>query len=228
MRYGPDIASIASLLGDPARAGMLTALMSGKALTATELATEAGITPQTASSHLARLQDGGLVTQRKQGRHRFFTLADEEVASFLEAFLGFAARKGQTRFRTGPKEPALRKARVCYNHLAGEMGVRMYEGMLAQGQLVPDGETLSLSSEGSALLAGLGIDEAALNTRRQNLCKPCLDWSERKSHLAGSLGKALLESFYANGWAKRVEGTRIVSFTPKGEAEFERLFPKNG
>ena len=225
MKSGPDIASLASLLGDPARSNMLIALMSGKALTATELATEAGITPQTASSHLARLKDGGLVTQRKQGRNRFFTLADEDVAGFLETFLGFAAKKGQTRFRTGPKEPALRKARVCYNHLAGEMGVRMYEAMLSAGQLVARGETILLSPEGRQLLACLGIDEASLAGRKQTLCKPCLDWSERKSHLAGSLGKALLESFYAKGWAKRVEGTRIISFTPTGEAEFARLFP---
>ncbi|NNG02830.1 MAG: winged helix-turn-helix transcriptional regulator, partial [Inquilinus sp.] len=125
MKTGPDIAHVAALLGDPARANMLTALMSGRALTASELASEAGVTPQTASAHLARLQQGGLVVPRKQGRHRYYALTGEDVAAVLEALMGLAARTGHLRTRTGPKDPALRRARVCYDHLAGELGVRM-------------------------------------------------------------------------------------------------------
>lgn len=124
MRDGPDIARVAALIGDPARANMLSALMSGKALTATELAQEAGVQAQTASSHLSRLVEGGLVAPRKSGRHKYFSLAGEEVAEVLEALMGLAAGKGHLRTRTGPKDQAMRQARVCYNHLAGKWGCR--------------------------------------------------------------------------------------------------------
>ena len=121
MKEGPDITLLGSLIGDLAWANVLTALMSGKALTASELAAEAGITKQTASSHLNKLEAAALVSQRKQGRHRYFTLADDEVGSMLEAMMGPAAKRGLLRTRTGPKDPALRKARICFNHLAGLM-----------------------------------------------------------------------------------------------------------
>ena len=122
MKEGPDITRIAFLIGDPARANMLTALMSGKALTASELAEEAGVTLQTASSHLSKLVEGGLVRPRRQGRHKYFSLANDDVARVLEGLMGLAAGSGHLRSRTGPKDPALRKARICYNHLAGNMG----------------------------------------------------------------------------------------------------------
>jgi len=125
MKEGPDIPKIGALIGAPARANMLTALMGGQALTATELAGAAGITLQTASSHLSKLETGGLVAQRKQGRHRYFALADDEVGLLLENIMGFAANRGLMRTRPGPKDPALRKARICYNHLAGHCGVRL-------------------------------------------------------------------------------------------------------
>ena len=139
MKEGPDIAQIGALIGDPARANMLTALMGGQALTATELAGAAGITLSTASSHLAKLEAGGLVGQRKQGRHRYFTLADDEVGLLLEGLMGFAAHRGYLRARPGPKDPALRKARVCYNHLAGDFGVRMLDRLVADGHVAVDG-----------------------------------------------------------------------------------------
>ena len=132
MKAGPDIAMVASLVGDPARANMLTALMTGRALTASELAQEAGITPQTASSHLSKLEAGGLVEQEKQGRHRYYRLSDPDVAGVLEGLEGLAARAGHMRVRTGPKDPALRRARVCYDHLAGDLGVQMLDSMKTQ------------------------------------------------------------------------------------------------
>src|SRR4030081_392312 len=132
MKAGPDIAMVAALVGDPARSNMLTALMSGRALTASELAQEAGITPQTASSHLSKLEAGGLVEQEKQGRHRYFRLTDPDVAGVLEGLAGLAARAGHMRVRTGPKDPALRRARVCYDHLAGDLGVQMLDSMRKQ------------------------------------------------------------------------------------------------
>ncbi|MFO1165925.1 MAG: winged helix-turn-helix domain-containing protein [Paracoccus sp. (in: a-proteobacteria)] len=133
MKDGPDIARVAALIGDPARANMLTALMGGRALTASELAQEAGVTAQTASSHLARLAEGGLIRQRKQGRHRYHQLASAEVAALLESLMGLAAGAGHLRRRPGPRDPAMRRARVCYDHLAGEMGTTMFESMLARG-----------------------------------------------------------------------------------------------
>ena len=132
MKAGPDIAMVASLVGDPARANMLTALMTGRALTASELAQEAGITPQTASSHLAKLEAGGLIEPEKQGRHRYYRLTGPDVAGVLEGLAGLAARAGHMRVRTGPKEPALRRARICYDHLAGDLGVQMLDSMRKQ------------------------------------------------------------------------------------------------
>src|ERR1700729_4512187 len=125
MKAGPDIAMIAALVGDPARANMLTALMTGRALTASELAHEAGVTPQTASSHLAKLEAGGLIEQEKQGRHRYFRLSGPDVAGLLEVIEGVAARAGHMRVRMGPKDPALRRARIWYDHLAGYFGVQL-------------------------------------------------------------------------------------------------------
>ena len=204
---------------------MLTALMSGKALTATELAGEANVTPQTASTHLSKLETGGLVRQRKQGRHRYFSLADDEVGGVLESMMGLAAKKGHTRTRTGPKDPALRKARVCYNHLAGEFGVRMLDSLLARQLVVEDDDHLDLTDPGRAFVAEFGINLDGLKSSRRPLCKSCLDWSSRRSHLAGSLGTALLQHFYDQGWAKRQDGTRVVAFTRGGEKKFLSAFP---
>src|SRR5260370_13778170 len=132
MKAGPDIAMVASLVGDPARSNMLTALMTGRALTASELAHQAGVTPQTASSHLSKLEAGGLVELEKQGRHRYYRLSDPDVAGVLEGLAGLAARAGHMRVRTGPKDPALRRARICYDHLAGDLGVHMLDSLKRQ------------------------------------------------------------------------------------------------
>lgn len=221
MKVGPDIALVAALLGDPARANMLTALMAGQALTAGELAREAGVTPQTASSHLSRLEKGGLVFSRKQGRHSYFALTGDDVAAVLEGLMGLAARTGHARTRPGPKEPALRHARVCYDHLAGDLGVAMLESLTANGQL--DGD-LQPTPYGEAFFTALGVDLAALREGRRPLCKACLDWSVRRSHLAGSLGAAVLDRLYALGWARRVEGQRVVAFTDTGERKLAEVF----
>ena len=220
MKEGPDIALLGSLIGDPARANMLTALMSGKALTASELAAEASVTVQTASAHSGKMEAGGLIRQRKQGRHRYFSLADDDVGSVLETMMGLAAKKGHFRTRTGPKDPALRKARVCYNHLACELGVEMFDGLVARKFLAEDGGSLALTAAGRSFVTQFGVDVDTLKKLRRPLCKSCLDWSARRSHLAGSLGSALLARFYQLGWAKREDGTRIVAFTKKGEARF--------
>lgn len=224
MKDGPDISRIAALIGDPARANILSALMSGKALTATELAAEAGVTVQTASTHLAKLESGGLIIHRKSGRHKYFTLAGAEVGHALEALMGLAAGAGHLRTRTGPRDLALREARVCYNHLAGERGIALYQGLLARGAIAEHGLAVALTDQGNAFLADFGVDVATLEKGRAPLCRPCLDWSARRNHLAGAVGRAMLARMQVLGWCKRVEGTRVIDFSAKGRAAFDRQF----
>jgi len=225
MKDGPDISRLGALIGDPARANILTALMSGKALTASELAGEAGVTLQTASSHLAKLEQGALIRVRREGRHKYITLASDDVAHVLEAMMGLAAGSGQLRTRPGPRDPEMRHARICYNHLAGDMGTRMYDSMIARGFLDHCGDALTLGAQGRAFVTDLGLDLDTLPSPRAPLCRDCLDWSERRSHLAGRLGRGLLAHFETTDWASRVPDSRIIRFTPRGQAAFEAAFP---
>ncbi|MEM9631048.1 MAG: winged helix-turn-helix domain-containing protein [Pseudomonadota bacterium] len=227
MKDGPDIARIGALIGDPARANILGALMSGKALTATELAVEAGITGQTASSHLKKLMEGGLLTQAKQGRHRYFALAGPEVGATLEAIMGLAARKGHLRTRTGPKDPAMRAARVCYDHLAGDMAVRIFNSLQSRDflQTSSDKGGLDLTVAGKNFVTDFGIDLDHLASGRRPLCRACLDWSERRNHLAGSLGAAFLTRFQEEGWLRREKDSRVVHISARGNTELRKLFP---
>lgn len=204
---------------------MLTALMSGRALTASELAAEAGIAPQTASSHLTQLAEGGLVRPRKQGRHKYFSLASDDVAGALEGLMGLAAGSGHLRHRSGQKDNALRKARVCYNHLAGDMGIRLFDSLRHRQVLRIEAGGLYLSDDGRAVVTDFGIDVARLASARRPLCRECLDWSERRSHLAGSLGRAFLARFVELQWVSPEKDTRIVRFSPLGEEAFARTFP---
>ncbi|WP_050931400.1 ArsR/SmtB family transcription factor [Aestuariivita boseongensis] len=225
MREGPDIARLAALIGDPARAQILTALMDGQALTASELAEVAGITLPTASGHLAKLTEADLLQRRKQGRHRYFQLADADVAAALEALMGLAAGRGIKPVRPGPKDAAMREARVCYNHLAGRMGVQMFQSLVQRDYLLERGEDLKLTPQGSDFMADIGVDLAALEAGRAVLCRSCLDWSERRSHLAGSLGRALLARFETLGWMARDEGSRAIRVSQKGRVAFDGHFP---
>jgi DNA-binding transcriptional ArsR family regulator len=216
---------MAALIGDPARANMLAALMAGRALTAGELAREAGVGLPTASAHLARLRDGGLVGERKQGRHKYISLASPDVARALEALMGLAAGAGHLRTQPGPKDQALRKARVCYNHLAGDMGIRLYDSLVARGFLEIGRAGLDLTPAGEHFAGAFGVDLTGLRSARAPLCRECLDWSERRSHLAGSLGRAFLSGIVERGWAARDAGSRVVRFSRQGEAAFAEAFP---
>jgi DNA-binding transcriptional ArsR family regulator len=227
MKDGPNIARIAGLIGDPARAEVLTALMADRALTATELAAVAGVTKQTISAHLAKLLDAKLVAVERQGRHRYHRLADRDVAGLLESLMGVAFRTGALRLRPGPREPALRKARVCYDHLAGELGVLAYESLVEQRVLRAGGEGVSLARGGNAWFAAFGIDTAAVATERRAFCRACLDWGERRHHLGGALGTALLERVRELGWARRVGESRVMAFTPRGEQAFRARFGRS-
>jgi DNA-binding transcriptional ArsR family regulator len=221
------IAEVASIIGEPARAAMLTVLMDGRALTATELAGVAGITPQTASSHLARLIGAELVTVEKQGRNRYHRLAGPFVAQLLESLMqhttGGVAR--QSVPRTGPRDEAMRRARTCYDHLAGRLGVAIADALVARGHVEIDDEAGLITEGGAAFLARIGIalPEAGRRLTRP-LCRPCLDWSERRPHLAGRLGAAICTHGFDAGWLRRIDGTRAVSVTPKGQAAMAKIF----
>lgn len=222
MREGPDIARIASLVGDPARANMLNALMGGTALTASELALEAGVSLPTASSHLGKLMEGGLLTVASQGRHRYYGLAGPQVAGMIEAITGVAEAVGPKRVRPGPRDGAMRVARACYDHLAGEQAVAMLDRLVAKNVLVRDEQEIRLGPSAASHFAAIGID--VYTKPRRPVCRACLDWSVRRSHLAGTLGAAILEKILAEKWARREKDSRAVIFSPPGRQAFERVF----
>ncbi|RNJ44392.1 transcriptional regulator [Mesorhizobium erdmanii] len=222
MREGPDIARIASLVGDPARANMLNALMGGTALTASELALEAGVSLPTASSHLSKLMEGGLLTLASQGRHRYYGLAGPQVAGMIEAITGVAEAFGPKRVRPGPRDGAMRIARVCYDHLAGEQAVAMLDRLVEKDILLRDDREIRLGPSASSHFAAMGIDVDA--KPRRPVCRACLDWSVRRSHLAGTLGAAILDKILLEKWARREKDSRAVIFSPPGKQAFERVF----
>ena len=219
MKDGPSIAAIAAAIGDPARANMLTVLLDGRALTVSELAEAAGIALPTASEHLARLAAAGLVIATKQGRHRYYRLAESDVAVALETLMGIAERVGPTRVRAGPRDAALREARVCYDHLAGERAVRLADA-LAAAKMVAGGNVPVVTVAGRAWLGERGI---VLGEGRRPECRHCLDWSERRYHLAGRLGSAILERVLAEAWARRGSG-RVIAFSTRGGRAFDAAF----
>lgn len=220
MKDGPDFSAIAAAMGDPGRANMLLALMSGMALTAAELAREAGITSSTASGHLAKLKAVGLVTSEKSGRYRYFRLTDTDVAHAVEALVTVAARAGHMRTRPGPKDSEMRLARSCYDHLAGRFSVELFEHWLSVGVLFRNGETVRLTEAGREHVSSIGIELAALEKSRRPVCRTCIDWSERRNHLGGGLGAAVFTHALAKGWARRDSRSRIVRFSADGEKRF--------
>lgn len=224
-------AEVAALSGDPARASMLHALMDGRALTATELARAAGITPQAASSHLARMTAVGLLAVEKQGRHRYHRLATPSVARMMESIMQVAAdlEPDRKRLTVGPRDAALRRARTCYDHFAGRLGVALADALVEQGRIELTGDAGILTEAGVTFLGEIGLDIAQMQTRGTKrsgrvLCRPCLDWSERRPHLAGSFGAALCSHSMEQGWTRRIAGTRAVDITPKGERVLRETF----
>lgn len=223
------VAEIGAMVGDPARVSMLAALLDGRALTAGELASVAGITPSTASGHLARLTETGLLAVEKQGRHRYFRLPDAEVAGMLEGMMRLATRELAPAkvVRTGPKDAAMRRARTCYDHFAGRLGVAIADALTDRGYVIFDGDSGSVTDAGIAGLAAMGIsgsDDLASGRGRRPVCRPCLDWSERVPHLAGRLGAEICRHFMDQGYVRRIGATRALDITPPGQQALMRLF----
>lgn len=223
MESEPDLARIAATIGDPRRIQMLALLMEGRALTAKELALGAGIEPATATAHLKRLQEDGLLEAAPQGRHKYFRFASEQVAQVVEGLMRVAPRRPVQVRVTTPQR--LRRARYCYDHLAGALGTGLLALMERKGW-VQEGDAprqLALTARGGKALAALGIDvPAAQACRRQFACR-CLDWSERRDHLGGALGAALARALQARSWIARSKHTREVRITPAGEEGLRTL-----
>jgi DNA-binding transcriptional ArsR family regulator len=217
------IAEVAALAGDPARAAMLMALLDGRAFTASELARLAGITPQTASGHVARLTTAGLVSVEKQGRHHYHRLASPVVARMLEGIGQVAAGVGSARIVTGPRDAALRQARTCYDHLAGTLAVALTDALIARGHVELSADAGVVTKTGVSFLNRLGIDLSSPRGKRV-FCRPCLDWSERRQHLGGFVGAAICAHCFAAGWIRRAGDTRVVAVTPKGQRAFRENF----
>jgi DNA-binding transcriptional ArsR family regulator len=219
MNEGPDFTEAAALMGDPARARMLTAMLDGRAWTATELAFEASVAPSTASAHLARLLNGGLVSDVRQGRHRYFRLMGSDVATAIEALMALSTRTSPIKRLPGPRDERLRYARTCYDHLAGTLGVRLFGYLAQQKWITPnqDGWAFSAAGEiGFAKLIGGPVTPITCHGRA------CLDWSERREHLGGPLGKAILATLVNSGLAKIGPG-RLVELTANGQQNFAAI-----
>jgi DNA-binding transcriptional ArsR family regulator len=222
----PGLSRIGALLADPGRAAMLWALMDGTARPAGELTLIAGLSPSAASAHLARLTDGGLLALEVRGRHRYYRIATPDVAAAIEALMNVAEASTASRpaakpTRTVPLE--MRHARTCYDHMAGEIAVQVFERLVGGGVLVRSGDNLDATPEGAARLAAWGVDVRALRARRRRFACTCPDWSERRPHLGGALGAALLDSWIAGGWVERASRPRVLRITPTGQREFDRL-----
>lgn len=220
----PDLALVASLIGDTTRANILAALLGGRALTASELAYFAHVSPQTASGHLAKLVDGKLLAVLRQGRNRYYRLATPLVAQMLEGIMAVAL-EGPQRYRPPSKaDDAMRMARTCYDHFAGKLGVGLADKLIERGYLVLTPEAGEVTEHGAAFLSDFGVDLAALRMKRRMLCRPCLDWTERRLHLGGTVGATIARRCFDLGWFARLRDSRALTVTAAGRRGLEDVF----
>src|SRR5438132_2641283 len=224
MITGPLIAEIAGLVGDPARATMLSALLDGRAMTASELAFTARITPQTASTHLARLTDAGLLSVIRDGRHRYFRLASPKVVDMLDGIVAVAL-ENKPRYRPLSRHAQeLSAARICYDHLAGRLSVDLTDSLITHEYIVVGDEAAEITQAGTRFLTEFGIDLSALSSTRRHVCRLCLDWTERRPHIAGAVGAALTKRCFDLGWTERMKHSRAVIVTASGKRGFLETF----
>ena len=220
----PMLAEVAQMVADPGRANILSTLMGGHALTAGELAKVAGVTPQTTSSHLSKLVERRLLAVERRGPRRFYRLATPLIAQMLEGMMTVAA-SGPPRFQPPSQIDAeMRRARTCYDHLAGELGVALTESMVERGHIELDADAGELTPEGVNFLTGLGADLVSPVRSRRAFCRPCLDWSERRLHLAGRVGAAIAGLALRRDWVRRRLKGRSVEITEDGVAAFRKHF----
>src|SRR3984893_8422950 len=227
MNTGPLIAEIAGLVGEPARATMLSALLDGRALTATELAYAARVTPQTASTHLAKLTGAELLTSIRNGRHRYFRLASPKVVEMLNGIMAIAL-DNRPRYRPLSRQAQeLSSARICYDHLAGRLSVDLADFFTTREYIVLGDEATEITADGTRFLTEFGIDLFAAGRRRRHFFRSCLDWTERRPHIGGAVGAALADRLFDLGWAERLKHSRAVIVTALGKRGFQRTFGFN-
>ena len=218
------MAEVAALVGDPARANMLSALLDGRSLTATDLAYTAGVSPQTASGHLAKLLAARLVLLAQHGRHRYYRLAGPDVGHMLEAIANVAA-SGPPRFRPlSKKDAAMRQARICYDHMAGVLAVRVAEWLAARDFVILGNEAGEVTPAGVDFLSKFGVDLSRAQAKRRIFCRPCVDLTERRLHIGGAVGAALASRCLELKWIERVRDSRAVTVTPAGRGGFREMF----
>jgi DNA-binding transcriptional ArsR family regulator len=218
------MAEVAALVGDQARANILSALMGGRALTASELVHAAGVSPQTTSGHLGKLADGCLITCVKQGRHRYYRIATPRVAEMLEGIMAVVADAPPHHRPSSKLDDAMRTARTCYDHFAGKLGVGLTDALCAHGYVALSGEGGEVTDSGVAFLEKFGVDLGAARSRRRIFCRPCLDWTERRPHLGGSVGAALAQRCFDLDWLKRMRESRALTLTPAGRRGLSQTF----
>src|SRR6059036_1561857 len=224
MITGPIIAEIAALVGDPARATMVTALLDGRALTASELAVAARITPQTASTHLTKLTEAGLLAVVRDGRHRYFRLASPTVVDMIDGIVAVALQK-RPRYRPlSGQARALSAARICYDHLAGRLSVDLTDSFIAREYVVLDDEAAEITTAGTRFFTEFGIELPTRRSTRRHVCRLCLDWTERRPHIAGVVGAALTKRCFDLGWTQRMKNSRAVIVTVSGKRGFFEIF----
>ncbi len=215
---------MASLIGDPIRATIMWNLMDGKALTATELALSSDTSPQNISMHLAKLVEGGLLSVENQGRHRYYKYSRKEIAYAIEALTTLLSPSTTKENFNNEPFPAIKYCRTCYDHLAGKVGVVITDSLLKQRIIVADNKSFEVTNKGKKWFSEMGINIEELNLQRRSFLRPCLDWSERRHHIAGSLASTLLDKMLSSDWIRRTKNSRAMVITSKGQKVFYEMF----
>ncbi|WP_096187414.1 ArsR family transcriptional regulator [Evansella halocellulosilytica] len=224
MNMSPNVASIASLISEPSRAAILTALLDGRLHPASSLAYVAGIKPQTASFHLKKMIEANVVKVVKQGRHRYYGIDNHEVATALESLLSIAPKVEIKSFKQATEDKAMRYARTCYDHLAGQVGVKITDFLLDHELVKDEGNSFTLTSKGETFFEDLQIDLKEVKRKRRAYINKCLDWSERRYHVSGAVGNALFKRLIELQWIQKVPDTRAIKVTEVGKQNLKTTF----